>query len=269
MKPCIYLTTNKQTGKWYIGSHKDSDNIRNRTYMGSGTSIAPELEANPDNFDCEVLFEFNTRDDAFKGEHQLLQALDAAGDENSYNNTNDSWPKEGFFKRLFGSKKGPLSDADIERIVSRITKGEALEGDKGGDSFPYHAGLRNHLENGSEQAFNKGFIIGSTYGMAYHVDKQLDIEKTRLVLEIEKEITMREMKINQVKKVIEKSTDNLAFQTRLKKYEDNIEAFRGRLKEIEDETGWYALYKLKYEEGVDAGVLIYIRNKSDLLNTPL
>ena len=121
MKNCIYFVKHNESGKWYVGSHKNSDNIASKAYMGGGVDIRAAVELyGSDAFHSESLIEFADRNEAYKAEHQLLNHIDAAGNKMSYNRTNNSWPKEGFWSRRFGSKKGPLTSGQLESFKKQI-----------------------------------------------------------------------------------------------------------------------------------------------------
>lgn len=236
--------------------------------MGSGITIAPELEANPEDFDCEVLVEQDTRNNAFKAEHQILQWLDAAGDENSYNNTNEAWPREGLFKRMFGSRKGPLSDQEVESLVEKIKENDSVQQ---GESHPsYQDNLRKHIEDGAEIFFQKGFDFGMRYGLPFRKEETLSIKQETLVILLKKEIFLREKETHKINVIIEKSSPiGLTIYTKLEAIKDDIEYIQTRLEEVEEKKGWFLLYESKFEEGLQAGILVYINNKSDLLNQRL
>lgn len=256
MKSCIYLTRNKTNGKWYIGSHKDSDNIRNRKYMGSGTSISPELEANPDNFTCEVLYEFDNRNDAFKGEHQILHKLDAAGDENSYNNTNNSWPKEGFFKNIFGSKIGPLNSVDLQDVVNKINEEEDKKEDNTKSSgLTMTVAFIEYLNTGAEKMYEYGLSDGYKFGCNDGAVDKLNDVKERLIHFIEKELLYRHKDLFDLKETLETSNGVLTIKSKIQSIEKEIEYFDKKLKEVEDEKGWYTMFKTKINEGYKDGVL--------------
>lgn len=256
MKPCVYLTINKQTGKWYVGSHKDSENIRNRTYMGSGTSIAPELESNPDDFTCEVLFEFVNRNDAFKAEHQILNKLDAAGDDNSYNNTNEAWPKEGFFKRLFSSKKGPLSGLQVQETVNKIKDSSSLI-----DEAKPNISFKEQMEMAAKAAYDSGLNLGMLYASTRAHDNEVAVFKIKLLNHIEGQIDLRDKDIRIIQS-IEKTCKHVSPATLAKKValKKDLEIFTKEKKKVQNDGGWFSIVSNSFTKGYNEGARIHINN---------
>lgn len=72
MKYYIYKTTNLINGKIYIGFHA-SENIEKDNYLGSGKILKWAVEKHgAQNFKREILFEFDTQDDALEKERELV-----------------------------------------------------------------------------------------------------------------------------------------------------------------------------------------------------
>lgn len=68
----VYKTTNIINSKIYIGVHKSED-IENDTYLGSGYILAKAIKHHgKDNFKREILFEFNTDEEAFTKEKEIV-----------------------------------------------------------------------------------------------------------------------------------------------------------------------------------------------------
>lgn len=68
----VYRTTNVITGHFYLGYHKSKDPYD--SYLGSGSQLRIEIEKyGISNFRKEVLFIFETSDEAFKKEEHLIQ----------------------------------------------------------------------------------------------------------------------------------------------------------------------------------------------------
>lgn len=68
----VYKTTNLKTGRYYIGVHK-TDNP-NDSYLGSGTLLKKAIEKyGVDSFQKEILFTFESPEEAFAKEYELLQ----------------------------------------------------------------------------------------------------------------------------------------------------------------------------------------------------
>ena len=80
----IYLTTNKITGKKYIGQHKGKPNDN---YFGSGTTILKALKKyGKENFTKEILCFCETREEADVKEQEYIAAFNAVEDKSFYNN---------------------------------------------------------------------------------------------------------------------------------------------------------------------------------------
>ena len=68
----VYKTTNKENGKYYVGVHK-SENIQNDSYLGSGYILAKAIEKyGKESFTREILFEFETPEEAFEKEREIV-----------------------------------------------------------------------------------------------------------------------------------------------------------------------------------------------------
>lgn len=68
----VYKTTNLINDKIYIGVHKSED-IENDTYLGSGYILVKAIKHHgKDNFKREILFEFNTDEEAFAKEKEIV-----------------------------------------------------------------------------------------------------------------------------------------------------------------------------------------------------
>ena len=67
----LYKITNKINGKFYYGVH-NTDNL-NEGYMGSGFALKKAYKKyGIDNFEKEIIEFFDTTDDAFKKEHEVV-----------------------------------------------------------------------------------------------------------------------------------------------------------------------------------------------------
>ena len=251
MKNCIYLTTNKKNSKWYIGSHKNEDNIISKTYIGSGIDISKAIEEEGiDNFDSEVLFTFNTRDDAFKGEHQLLQAFNAKGNDMSYNRTNNSWPNENIFKKIFSAKKGPLTNDQIQSIKNKI--GDVVEEDtkskSDGNSF------KEQMELATSTANTLGFQQGRLYASKDAYDREIKTFKIKLMIHVNNQVDLRERDIKIIKRVQE-ATDVISPTAivRLTDLEKDLEYFTRERELIKNEDGWCAVVYNSFTKGFNEG----------------
>ncbi len=79
----IYKITNQIDGKFYIGSHKTKD--LNDVYMGSGKYlIHAQKKYGIDNFKKEILFVFETTDEMYAKEAEIVNE-DFLATENTYN----------------------------------------------------------------------------------------------------------------------------------------------------------------------------------------
>lgn len=77
----IYKTTNIQNGKYYIGV----TNGNNKWYKGSGTALKNAIKKyGGGSFNTVMLEEFNTEEEAFKKEAELVTE-EVVKDHNSYN----------------------------------------------------------------------------------------------------------------------------------------------------------------------------------------
>ena len=254
MKTCIYVTKSLSTGKWYVGSHKNSDNVRNKTYMGSGSGILQAIEEyGSGDFDTIVLKEFSDRNEAFKGEDQLLKYIDAAGNDQSYNRTNESWPKEGFFKNMFGKKQGPLSIMELNEFKNIIMEGSTNQDTDGlitvqrlnTWSYTYGTELKELIKNipaisqiGEEAAYrdfsDKNFKV------------QLDHMIAKIEQAIEEEIFAKENELSHLD--IAGQTDLTDHKVVSNNLKNEIAKIKREQKKVEKKSGYYkSIYKALHE----------------------
>ncbi len=79
----IYKITNTINGKYYIGAHK-TDNVFD-SYMGSGVLIKRAIRKHgKQNFQKEILFVFNSEEEMFEKERELVNE-ETVYDKNCYN----------------------------------------------------------------------------------------------------------------------------------------------------------------------------------------
>lgn len=82
MKYYVYKTTNKVNGKIYIGYHA-SENIEKDSYLGSGYILHRAIRSHGrHNFEREILFEFDTREEATKKEREIVNEEFIKQDDN-------------------------------------------------------------------------------------------------------------------------------------------------------------------------------------------
>lgn len=125
----IYKTTNLVNAKVYIGVHY-SENIDNDNYLGSGKAL--KLAVNKygrDNFNRQILYEFNTFQQAFAKERQIVDD-NFIQQESNYNIKRGGW---GGWK-----SKGQISVKDndgnnfiVKRTDSRWLSGQLVGQTKG------------------------------------------------------------------------------------------------------------------------------------------
>ena len=75
MHHTVYKTTNLVNGLYYIGVHKTKD--PNDKYLGSGTAFLAELlKFGSESFRKEILFDFETPEEAYQKENELVDLSD-------------------------------------------------------------------------------------------------------------------------------------------------------------------------------------------------
>lgn len=110
----VYITVNLVNGKWYIGKHTTS--VIDDNYKGSGKIIRRAVEKyGEENFRCEIIRFFETADDAFDYEKELVTES-VVKDQSSYN------------IRPGGS--GGFSDVDrikARQVIATTLRGKSFE----------------------------------------------------------------------------------------------------------------------------------------------
>lgn len=80
----VYITTNNISGKKYIGKH--SSNKLNNYYLGSGRALLLAIKKyGRHNFTKKIVATYESEDEAYSAEYQLINEHDAVVDENYYN----------------------------------------------------------------------------------------------------------------------------------------------------------------------------------------
>lgn len=256
MKNCVYLVQNRTTGKWYIGSHKDSDNIRNRSYMGSGVELKTDQETEGiDKFHIEVLVDFlSNRQAAYDVEGQILDSVDAAGNTNSYNQKNGDTNGKGGFLGMF-KKPTKISDAQLNNIRSRVNEDPVIPG--GGDSvdvlkLSWEALMEQEEVKVADHAYSKG----RKSGVVGNLDNDFDIIQTKLTVWLDQEIsdlntTMSKLITSQ------NNAGDIAIPELAKKVEDTtgkLKYLSVELQKVNDEVGRFKMLKKIFEEHYKEGV---------------
>ena len=81
----IYITTNKLSGKQYIGQHKASKFEGNK-YLGSGKALRLAIEKyGAENFEVQMICECNSREELNLKEEYYIEQYDAQNSPNFYN----------------------------------------------------------------------------------------------------------------------------------------------------------------------------------------
>ena len=139
----VYKTVNLITGQFYIGSHKERKIKKGKDlkYLGSGKSLkANILIYGKENFYREVLFRFDTSEEALEMENTLVKKLKNSELCLNLSNGGQNWDKANNLstsreKRLRASKLGAKSlkekykDPDFRNSQSMAIKaGFTLEG---------------------------------------------------------------------------------------------------------------------------------------------
>lgn len=115
----VYLTTNKITGKQYVGDRSVND-IENDRYLGSGVHIKISIKKyGKDNFHKEILETFDFRSEAYKAQEKFINIYNTL-EPNGYNIS----PKGGCNEKNSHSEesKKKISKHNKGKILSESTK---------------------------------------------------------------------------------------------------------------------------------------------------
>jgi len=110
MKYYIYKTTNLINGKIYIGLHK-SENIETDKYIGTGWAFTDAVNKyGRENFKREILFEFDTLEEANAKEYELVNEEFVNRDDN--------------YNLRTGGNVGTMSDETKKRLSEALKNSE-------------------------------------------------------------------------------------------------------------------------------------------------
>lgn len=111
MKYYIYKTTNLINGKIYIGLHK-SENIETDKYIGTGWAFTDAVNKyGRENFKREILFEFDTLEEANAKEYELVNEEFVNRDDN--------------YNLRTGGNVGTMSEETKKRLSEALLNSEA------------------------------------------------------------------------------------------------------------------------------------------------
>lgn len=122
----LYKTTNKITGKYYIGAHS-TKNLEDG-YMGSGKQLKDAIKKyGIENFTCEILEIFSNREEAFQKEAEIVTE-DFINDPMTYNmctgGLGSSIKTTGFKKQVSNKLKGRKFSSEHSLKKSLAQTGE-------------------------------------------------------------------------------------------------------------------------------------------------
>ena len=163
MSYCVYMHTNKENGKVYIGQTSQSINQRWRNGKGYTNNIAFYRAIQKygwDNFDHKIIANNLTKEEADKFEIDMISFYDSNNPDKGYNLTIGGGGTNGY--RLTEEQRNKISELQKGRILTdewKLHIGESLKGEKS----PWYgkAFSEEHRQNLSES--HKGQV--SSYGM--------------------------------------------------------------------------------------------------------
>lgn len=119
-KNCLYVVVSNLRNKYYVGSHKSTEAVRSKQYLGSGDRISLAVQEDGiDNFTSYILKELDDRLDAASAERQVLIALSAKADPKSFNLTHET--SQGFNVFLkHKTKRTILTPQEVSEYVKFI-----------------------------------------------------------------------------------------------------------------------------------------------------
>ena len=163
MKYLIYKTTNNINGKIYIGAHKTND--VNDGYLGSGRILKRAIKKyGVENFSKEILFDFDTPEEMFEMEVNLVDN-DFVLRDDTYNLTVGGYGGFAFINSVPGLNH---KNKDMKKCAMKGAK--ALR-EKLGDSFDEH--LKKWQRKGRKRTIKMygRFGGGPTFTGKKHTDE--------------------------------------------------------------------------------------------------
>ena len=260
MKNCIYLIKDQTNGKYYVGSHQDASAVEDKSYLGSGEGIKSAIaEKGPDSFSATVLKTFEYRYSAFQAEKSLLESLDAANDEMSYNKTNEVFGKKpNWFARTFFLPKRPVGDGELQEWID-MAKNKNHEGEEKheGNDFRFESQLGNFLEHGFDAYNEEGNTQGYDDPSVTNWNKQVELLKVQLFNNVEREYFIKKNKYSILKAAFEASDDivvnQIEFVMQMKRAQNEMDYIVEQKALIEDEKGWYLMLHEALHDGFQEG----------------
>lgn len=136
----VYITTNKINGKKYIGVVATNNHKKKENYLGSGVALKKSIEKyGKDNFEKEIIKEFDNNEEARSYEKYLINELNAKSDKNYYNMCDGGYgggvlghkvtdeTKCKISKTLSGRKRPEISDKLSKHFKGYVWSDEVIE----------------------------------------------------------------------------------------------------------------------------------------------
>ena len=269
MKNCIYLIKDLTNGKYYVGSHQDADAVESKSYLGSGDDIKVAVsEKGPDSFSSTVLKLFEYRYSAFQAEKSLLEALDAANDDASYNKTNEVFGKKpNWFMRTFFLPKSPVGDGELQSWMdAALSKDAKSDKDLTNNDFNFESNLGLFLDRGFDAFTEEGERQGYDDPSEKNWVKQVKLLRVQLDNNMQREFFIKENKYTVLLAAFESTDeivgDQIEFIMQLKRAENEMKYITEQVKLAAKEEGWYLMLHEALHDGFQTGA----KKKLDELN---
>ena len=259
MKNCIYLIKDTTNGKYYVGSHKDADNVESKAYLGSGDAIQEAVaQKGAEAFNSTVLKRFEYRYSAFQAEKSLLEALDAANDEMSYNKTNEVFGKKpNWFTRTFFLPKNPVGDGELQGWIDLAKTKDQKESNDDTNDFRFESGLGLFLERGFDAFAEEGERPGYDDPTKKNWEKQVQLLKVQLGNNVSRELFIKENKYSMLNEALthtdELVVDQIEFVMQRKRAENEMHYILEQQELIAQEKGWYLMLHEALHDGFQDG----------------